>query len=68
MDLPDAIIHTGYFDEKTSSFKFNVTFLGIVYAVVMDAGKPKKVNIYNNKQLLQNYEMKSIDYVNINEK
>ena len=68
MDLPDTIIHTGYFDEKTSSFKFNVTFLGIVYAVVMDAGKPKKVNIYNNKQLLQNYEMKSIDYVNINEK
>ena len=64
LDLPDTIIQTGYFDEKTSSFKFNVTFLGIVYAVVIDDGKPQNVNVYNNKQLLQKYEMKSIDYIN----
>ncbi len=64
LDIPDTIIQTGYFDEKTSSFKFNVTFLGIVYAVVIDDGKPQNVNVYNNKQLLQKYEMKSIDYIN----
>ncbi len=64
LDLPDTIIQTGYFDEKTSSFKFNVTFLGIVYAVVINDGKPQKVNIYNNKQLLQKYDMKSVDYIN----
>ena len=65
-DSPDTIIQTGYFDEKTSSFKFNVTFLGIIYSIKISDGKPIQVNVYDDEILVSKFNVKKIHYSNIN--